>query len=78
MCTVLLPPRVNPIAVNKYIVSYRHHHHHQNTVFCTDCRYGMSEQIETSVFVRLNLQLDTIMIFLVYVSRNSKVENLNK
>jgi len=23
MCTVLLPPGVNPIAVNKYIISYR-------------------------------------------------------
>ena len=22
MCTVLLPPGVNPIAVNKYIISY--------------------------------------------------------
>jgi hypothetical protein len=22
MCTVLLPPRINPIAVNKYIISY--------------------------------------------------------
>jgi len=24
MCTVLLPPGVNPIAVNKYIVSYHY------------------------------------------------------
>jgi hypothetical protein len=26
MCTVLLPPGVNPIAVNKYIVSYHNHY----------------------------------------------------
>jgi len=26
MCAVLLPPGVNPIAVNKYIISYTIHH----------------------------------------------------
>ena len=29
MCTVLLPPGVNPIAVNKYIISY-HVYIHKN------------------------------------------------
>jgi len=27
MCTVLLPPGVNPIAINKFIVSYISYHH---------------------------------------------------
>jgi hypothetical protein len=75
MCTVLLPPGIKPIALNKYM-SY--HHHYQNTVLSVDCRYDVSEQIKKKFFVRLNLQLDTIMRFLGYVSRNSKVETLNK
>jgi hypothetical protein len=33
MCTVLLPPGDNPIAVNKYIISY-HKHLFYRAVYC--------------------------------------------
>jgi hypothetical protein len=32
MCTVLLPPADNPIAINKYIISYIYTEHDESSV----------------------------------------------
>jgi hypothetical protein len=42
MCTVLLPPGVNPIAVNKYIISYQINCPWYKTIYGCDCKHSLS------------------------------------
>jgi hypothetical protein len=47
MCTVLLPPGVNPIAVNKYIISYQKDRLKYCRYRCVDCDYIQSRECQS-------------------------------
>ena len=66
MCTVLLPPGDNPIAVNKYIISY-----HKKESFC-------SEVEGKSLFVFLQARLKSILLAADAENLNSFYKNRKK
>jgi len=60
MCTVLLPPGVNPVAVNKYIISYSSFYNFFNQLKHIKCmvQQGMNLKLSSEDHVALG---DTVL-----------------
>jgi len=66
MCTVLLPPGVNPIAVNKYIISY-------NRFYEGDKCFSVKIlNFTITLGISVNRNLETQVVFVFEITRMCK------